>query len=183
MDNKEKKRLIDKINHRIRAVEKAFDFDSDLKTTWRDQLRDLVPDTDMLTNSGLLSMSQEAISMMDEMTIKVLEENLPNTVKELKAEAIESLTTAYENSDEPVVIDKMLIKKEVQSKIMVTTEAKTAIQNWYDFSSAFATAPEFINDPEVVALDNELYAKGQKSYAELYEWMQRAQMVMARITR
>lgn len=172
------KKLIDKINKRITRAEKAFDMDEDTKEAWRGQLKDLVPDTDMLTSSGLLSMSQEAIAMMDEMTLEVLEQNLPDTVKSLRdaaAERIDDILQSTEDDDKA-----SLINAEVRNKIKVVAilDKDDAEQNISDLIKEMQRVVDSL-DPMLEIEDNalyeeikniatELYSKGTYSYSDMY---------------
>ena len=66
MDKETKKQIIDKINKRITRAEKAFGFDKETREIWRDQLKDLIPDTDMLTKSGLLRIGNKTLDLFSE---------------------------------------------------------------------------------------------------------------------
>lgn len=172
------KKLIDKINKRITRAEKAFDMDEETKEAWRSQLKDLVPDTDMLTSSGLLSMSQEAIAMMDEMTLEVLEQNLPDTVKSLRdaaAERIDDILQSTEDDDKA-----SLINAEVRNKIKVVAilDKDDAEQNISDLIKEMQRVVDNL-DPmleiednalyeEIKTIATELYSKGTYSYSDMY---------------
>lgn len=178
MNSNNIKKLIDKINKRITRAEKAFDMDKETKEAWRGQLKDLVPDTDMLTSSGLLSMSQEAISMMDEMTLEVLEQNLPDTVKSLRDAATERIDDILQSTEDD---DKAsLVNAEVRNKIkvMAILDKDDAEQNISDLIKEMQRVVDNL-DPmlelednvlyeEIKNISTQLYSKGTYSYSDMY---------------
>lgn len=167
MDKSEIKKVLDKINKRITRAEKAFDMDEETKKMWRDQLKDLVPNTDMLTKGGLLSLSEESVSLIDEMTLEVLENNLPDTVKNLRAEAEERIDDILQSTEDE---DKLsLINAEVRNKIKVVAilDNAEAEQNISDLIKEMQNIMNNI-DPMLEIENNELYNKLQDVNAFLY---------------
>ena len=101
MTHSEFKKFIDKFNKRIKRVEKAFKFDKETTKMWRDQIKPLVGNTDMLTKSGLLSSSKKSMDlMMKDDTMEVLSNFMPQTVTELKESAEEALEDYMEADEE-----------------------------------------------------------------------------------
>lgn len=167
MDKSGIKKILDKINKRITRAEKAFDMDEETKKVWRGQLKDLVPNTDMLTRGGLLSLSDESVSLIDEMTLEVLENNLPNTVKNLRAEAEERIDDILQSTEDE---DKLsLINAEVVNKIKVNSilDNAEAEQNISDLIKEMQNIMNNI-DPMLEIENNELYNKLQEVNAFLY---------------
>lgn len=167
MDKSEIKKVLDKINKRITRAEKAFDMDDETKKVWRGQLKDLVPNTDMLTKGGLLSLSEESISLIDEMTLEVLENNLPDTVKNLRAEAEERIDDILQSTEDE---DRLsLINAEVVNKIKVNAilDNAEAEQNISDLIKEMQNIMNNI-DPMLEIENNELYNKLQEVNAFLY---------------
>lgn len=167
MDKSGIKKVLDKINKRITRAEKAFDMDEETKKMWRDQLKDLVPNTDMLTKGGLLSLSEESISLIDEMTLEVLENNLPDTVKNLRAEAEERIDDILQSTEDEDRIS--LINAEVRNKIKVVAilDNAEAEQNISDLIKEMQNIMNNI-DPMLEIENNELYNKLQDVNAFLY---------------
>lgn len=160
MDKKEKKRLIDQINKRITRAEKAFGFDEEIKGIWRKQLKDIVTNTDLLTENGLLSMSQKALAELDDMTLEVLKNNMPNTVKELKEEAMEKLEDIIESDSDLLAHKNEIISQEIISKIKITNmlEEKENATLVSDTLKDWASSLKSI-DPMLEVENPELYAK------------------------
>ena len=167
MDKSEIKKVLDKINKRITRAEKAFDMDEETKKAWRGQLKDLVPNTDMLTKGGLLSLSDESVSLIDEMTLEVLENNLPNTVKNLRAEAEERIDDILQSTEDEDT--DSLISAEVRNKIKVVAilDNAEAEQNISDLIKEMKNVLNNI-DPMLEIENNELYRKLQEINAFLY---------------
>lgn len=167
MDKSRIKKVLDKINKRITRAEKAFDMDEETKKVWRGQLKDLVPNTDMLTRGGLLSLSDESVSLIDEMTLEVLEKNLPNTVKNLRAEAEERIDDILRSTEDEDM--NSLISAEVRNKIKVVAilDNAEAEQNISDLIKEMKNVLNNI-DPMLEIENNELYKKLQEINAFLY---------------
>lgn len=167
MDKSRIKKVLDKINKRITRAEKAFDMDEETKKVWRGQLKDLVPNTDMLTKGGLLSLSDESVSLIDEMTLEVLEKNLPNTVKNLRAEAEERIDDILRSTEDEDM--NSLISAEVRNKIKVVAilDNAEAEQNISDLIKEMKNVLNNI-DPMLEIENNELYKKLQEINAFLY---------------
>lgn len=167
MDKSGIKKILDKINKRITRAEKAFDMDEETKKVWRGQLKDLVPNTDMLTKGGLLSLSDESVSLIDEMTLEVLEKNLPNTVKNLRAEAEERIDDILRSTEDEDM--NSLISAEVRNKIKVVAilDNAEAEQNISDLIKEMKNVLNNI-DPMLEIENNELYKKLQEINAFLY---------------
>lgn len=179
MLKEEIKKLIDKINKRIKSAEKSFKFDEDTKKEWRKQLQNIVPNSDFITKSGLLSMSKSSIDFYssNDMALNTLQYNMPETVTSLKSRAAQTL----EDSGYEDYMTKSVIDQEVRAMINVEGNLDEFINNeWYEFMESIDTLT-YETHPELKALQNKLYARGTKSYFELQMWMEDAQRVMLKM--
>lgn len=179
ISREDKIKLIDKINKRIRRAETKFGFDEETKKLWREQLSDIVQNTDLLTKTGLLSTSKKALDQIDENEFKVLENNLPSSIKELEQNARESLEES--GVSKTIGITTKDISQEVGATIRVTSSFKGAVEAWYELRDTMD--PIYLSNENVKELDAELYSKGQKSYSELEGWMSRLEQVMNIVSR
>lgn len=170
----EVKKLFDMINKRIVRAEKRFKMNEETAKIWREQLTDILPNSDILTKSGLLSLSDKKIQNLTEEDIQVIRSNIPLSMKELKQNAIESLE---ESGIED--IDAEIINIEVSATIRVGETFSDAVDEWYDFIQT--VDPMYLSDKELMELESELYSSGRKSYAELENWMNRASRVISRL--
>lgn len=160
MDKSSKRKLIDQINQRIKRAEKAFGFDTETKSIWRKQLEEIVPNTDILTKGGLLSMSESSLAELDDMAIEVLKNNIPQSVKELKEEAIERLEDLFESDEDLLAHKDEIIASEVINKLKVmdmldTEDDKSLIS---DNLKEWANTLKSI-DPMLEIENPDLYAK------------------------
>lgn len=175
----EKIKLLDKINKRIRRVESKFNFDTKTKEIWRQQLEDIVPNTDMITKTGLLSVSEKSLANIDDNVFRTLEANIPESISDLKQNAKESLEES--GIFEGEVITSEDIAREVGATIRLSNTFSEAVNQWYDFRDSLD--PIFWSDSRVIELETMLYEKGQKSYSELEHWMNLAESVINNINR
>ena len=190
MDKKTKKQIIDKINKRITRAEKAFGFDKETKEIWRDQLKDLVPDTDMLTKSGLLRIGDNTLDLFDDATLQVLQKNLPQTVGQLRTEAEDRIDDLLRSDDWDEHERASIIANEVISKIRVvnildTTDSKALISDtiseWDSMVKSLDPMLE-VNNRElyqtILDMDNQLSDLRDVSYSDLFYILQESRNIM-----
>lgn len=133
-----------------------------------------LPSTDLFTKSGNITTSKKKWSEFGDLELKALESKEIPTIKEVKADARESLVNSgvMETLSGRSEINEA-IKTEASSMFKVSDKFDEAVNEWYDFISAYGVMLSF-EFPEIEQLENELYTKGQKSYMELESWMNRA---------
>lgn len=175
----EKIKLIDMINKRIRRAEAKFGFDEETKEKWREQIKDIVSSTDLLTKTGLLSTSKKALDEIDDNEFEMLKNNLPSSIRELESNAKENLEESGISSI--IKITKEDIAREVRATIRLSTDFSEAVNEWYGFRDTID--PIYWSDSRIIELENQLYSKGQKSYSELEQWMKLAEQVINDINR
>ena len=172
-------KIIDKLNNRLTALRNFLD--KDAYDIVKKQLN--LPSTDLFTKSGNITKDTSKWAEYSELELKALEKKDLPTLKQLKADAKESL----ENSG---VMETLSSKAEIEENIRIEASAmfkingkfEEAVNEWYDFVNSFGVELSF-EFPEIDKLDLELYSKGQKSYMELEGWMNRAQEVINKALR
>lgn len=159
------------LNKRLTALKKFLD--KDAFDIVKKNLN--LPSTDLFTKSGNITTSKKKWSDYGDLELKALESKDIPTIKEVKADARESLVNSgvMETLSGRSEINEA-IKTEASSMFKVSDRFDEAVNEWYDFISAFGVMLSFDN-PEIEQLENELYTKGQKSYMELESWMNRAE--------
>lgn len=162
MNFKDKYRLVDKINHRIKATINKFNLNEKQQEIVKSELAELVPNSDMLTKNGYISLSKKSLENIDENLYKSLESNLPKTVTEYKEAAIESL----EDSGMPSTPEDIIY--EVKSMITVTDSFDDLLEEWYGVERNLDVMVT-IENPVMNEMSEWLYSKGQKSYGEM-QW-------------
>lgn len=190
MTHSEFKKFIDKFNKRIKRVEKAFKFDKETTKMWRDQIKPLVGNTDMLTKSGLLSSSKKSMDlMMKDDTMEVLSNFMPQTVTELKESAEEALEDYIEADEEIAKNKEVYIQKEIVSKIKVlsildeadnTSYISDTIKEWRETVKSAVRNTELISENPMLytrlkELDKEITDVTKLTYTDMYTILTDAQ--------
>lgn len=142
-----------------------------------------LPNTDLFTKSGNITTSKKKWADYSDLELKALESKEVPTVKELKSEARQSLIESgvFESLSGKKQINAA-IKAEASAMFKINGKFEEAVNEWYDFVNSFGVELSF-EFPEIDKLDLELYSKGQKSYMELENWMNRAQDVIDKALR
>lgn len=142
-----------------------------------------LPSTDLITKSGNITTSKKKWSEFGDLEVKALESKDIPTLKQLKADARESLINSgvMETLSGRSEINEA-IKTEASSMFKVNDRFDDAVNEWYDFISAYGVMLSF-EYPEIEDLENELYTKGSKSYMELESWMNRADAIINKALR
>lgn len=190
MTHSEFKKFIDKFNKRIKRVEKAFKFDKETTKMWRDQIKPLVGNTDMLTKSGLLSSSKKSMDlMMKDDTMEVLSNFMPQTVTELRESAEEALEDYIEADEEIAKNKEVYIQKEIVSKIKVlsildeadnTSYISDTIKEWRETVKSAVRNTELISENPMLytrlkELDKEITDVTKLTYTDMYTILTDAQ--------
>lgn len=190
MTHSEFKKFIDKFNKRIKRVEKAFKFDKETTKMWRDQIKPLVGNTDMLTKSGLLSSSKKSMDlMMKDDTMEVLSNFMPQTVTELKESAEEALEDYMEADEEIAKNKEVYIRNEIVSKIKVlsildeadnTSYISDTIKEWRETVKSAVRNTELISENPMLytrlkELDKEITDVTKLTYTDMYTILTDAQ--------
>lgn len=158
------------LNKRLQALKRYLD--KDAFDIVKKNLN--LPSTDLMTKSGNITTSKKKWSEFGDLELKALESKVIPTIKEVKADARESLVNSgvFENLSGRLEISEA-IKTEASSMFKVSDRFDEAVNEWYDFIQAYGVMLSF-EYPELEQLENELYEKGSKSYMELESWMNRA---------
>lgn len=183
MTHSEFKKFIDKFNKRIKRVEKAFKFDKETTKKWRDQIKPLVGNTDMLTKSGLLSSSKKSMDlMMEDDTMEVLSNFMPQTVMELKESAEEALKDYMEADEEIAKNKEVYIRNEIVSKVKVlsildeadnTSYISDTIKEWRETVKSAVRNTELVSENPMLytrlkELDKEITDVTKLTYTDMY---------------
>ena len=167
------------INKRLSSLKKFLD--NDAFEVIKKSLN--LPNTDLFTKSGNITTSKKKWAEYSDMELKALESKEVPTLKELKADARQSLIESgvFESLSGRKQINEA-IKAEASAMFKISGKFEEAVNEWYDFVNSFGVELSF-EFPEIDKLDLELYSKGQKSYMELEGWMNRAQEVINKALR
>lgn len=175
MTDTDKKKVINHFNSRLKSIIKSLNPSGEDKDILMDKVKDLVPNTDVLTKQGFISTSKKSLAKMDDLSIGSIEANTYDTVNNLKREARERFDESG-ISDEIKITAKM-VKIEVLSELTIKEKLDDVIAEWYDFR--MNVDPAAISEiPGMRDLDENLYSKGVKSYSELKDWMDRVNKIM-----
>lgn len=175
MTDGDKKKVINHFNNRLKSIIKSLHPGKDDKNILMDKVKDLVPDTDVLTKQGFISTSKKSLAKMSDLSIGSIEANTYDTVTNLKQAARERFEESG-ISDE-IKITAAMIKIEVLSEITIKEKLDDVIAEWYDFR--MNVDPAAISEiPGMRDLDENLYSNGVKSYSELKDWMDKVNRIM-----
>lgn len=175
MTDIDKKKIISRYNSRLKSIIKSLRPGKEDKAVIMDTIKNVVPDTDVLTKQGYISTSKKALAKLNDLSIGSIEANTQDTVTELKQRAKDRLEESG-ISDE-IKITAAVLKAEVLAELTTKEKLDNVIAEWYDFR--MNVDPAAISEiPGMRELDQDLYTKGVKSYAELKDWMNKVNSIM-----
>ena len=189
--------VIQKINARIKSIEKRFEFDDTQKKQFRDRLKDIVPDSSFLTKTTTVASGKNKGSIKlggllkvnkvyDEEQLQVLINKMPTTAKQMEKGAQKIL----ENEDKDFIGPQLPMSKRIVTEIKARLEYEERIkdanlnpfeskpEDWKDVTNALdKKRPEILSiDPKLVDRIEELsdaleeINKGS-SYTKALNWM------------
>lgn len=149
------KNVIQKVNARIKAIEKRFEFDNALKASFRNRLKDIVPDSSYIAKSGLLKVNKN----YDTEQLQVLINKMPTTAKKMEKGAQKTLEAEDKDFIGPQLPMSKRVVTEIQARLEYEEKIKDANLN------PFESKPEDWKDvtdaldkkrPEILAIDPKL---------------------------
>lgn len=172
------KSIIQKINARIKAIEKRFEFNDTQKKQFRDRLKDIVPDSSYLTTTTTIASGKNKGSIRlggllkvyknySEEELQVLINKMPTTAKKMEKGA-QKILEAEEDKDfiGPQLPIAKRIVSEIQARLEYEEKIKDANLNpfeskpddWKDITNALdKKRPEILEiDPNLVDRIEEL---------------------------
>lgn len=179
------KNTIQKINARIKAIEKRFEFDDKLTKEFRNRLKDIVPDSTYIAKSGLLKVGKQ----YDEEQLQVLINKMPTTAKKMEKGAQKILEAEDKDFIGPQLPMSKRIVTEIQARLEY--EEKIAEANLNPFESKPEDWKDVTNAldkkrPEILAIDRTLVDRIEdltdaledinrgSSYTRALNWMEEA---------
>lgn len=179
------KNTIQKVNARIKAIEKRFEFNDPLKKAFRNRLKDLVPDSSYIAKSGLLKVGKK----YDEEQLQVLINKMPTTAKKMEKGAQKTLEAEDKDFIGPQLPMSKRIVTEVQARLEYEEKIAEANLNpfeskpedWRDVTNALdKKRPEILEiDPKLVDRIEDLSDALEdinrgSSYTRALSWMNEA---------
>ena len=191
------KSIIQKINARIKSIEKRFEFNDTQKKQFRDRLKDIVPDSSFLTKTTTVASGKNKGSIKlggllkttktySQEELQVLLNKMPTTAKQMEKGAQKILEAEDKDFIGPQLPMAKRIVTEIQARLEYEERIKDANLNpfeskpedWKDVTNALdKKRPEILSiDPKLVDRIEELsdaleeINKGS-SYTKALNWM------------